>query len=433
MKLPDHITYAPLILKQFLFYQKSWRWSKQQVLDFQNEKLKEIVKYAGKYVPYYINLFEDIGLDTSTFRGIEDIEKIPLLDKEAIRTNPQDFVSYVSKELGTQILKTSGSTGTPLTLHIDKISRANKYACFARAYFWAGYKPGALRFVLKGFSESKKEPYGYDLLRNMIYLNSSKMDKDNCLAAAKLVAKFKPVIFEGYARSFVDFYNFIDNSYQIKPPKGIFVYGETVPEQIREFLQTNFQTHLYDYYAHEENAVLICETPDYEKRLMDDYFYSEFINENGEATDADYGELVGTSFYNYAMPLIRYKTRDFVKLGEEYGVPFRKVNAIEGRMDDYLLLPDGSRRFLFEGAINYADGVVVAQFVQNKVDQVTVNLIVDDDFRLEYCNEIEKGMKKRLGPSLKYTFKIVDELEKKKSGKAPFIINKISDENLGAE
>ena len=173
MKLPYHISNAPLILKQFLFYQKSWRWSKQQVLDFQNEKLKEIVKYAGKYVPYYINLFEDIGLDTSTFRGIEDIEKIPLLDKEAIRTNPQDFVSYVSKELGTQILKTSFSTGTPLSFHIDKISRAYKYACFARAYFWAGYKPGALRFVLKGFSESKKEPYGYDLLRNFLYLNSS--------------------------------------------------------------------------------------------------------------------------------------------------------------------------------------------------------------------------------------------------------------------
>lgn len=426
--LPDHITYAPRILKQVLFYQKSWHWNKQQVLDYQNKKLREIVSYAGKYVPYYITLFKEIGLDTSTFRGIEDIEKIPLLDKEIIRTNPQDFVSYASKELGTQIIKTSGSTGTPLTLHIDRISRANKYACFARAYFWAGYRPGALRFVLKGFSESKKEPYGYDLVRNMIYLNSSKMDKDNCMAAAKLVAKYKPIIFEGYARSFVDFYNHIGNSFEIKPPKGIFVYGETVPEQIREFLQTNFQAHLYDYYAHEENAVLICETPDYHKRLMDDYFYSEIINENGETIDTDYGELVGTSFYNYAMPLIRYKTRDYIKLGEDTGLPFRKVSAIEGRMDDYLLLPDGRKIYFAEGAISYAKGIIVAQYVQRANDKITINLVIDDSFKKESFGEIKQGLIKRIGDSVKFEFKVVKELEKKESGKTPFIINRIIEE-----
>ena len=84
MKLPNHITQAPEILRRYLFYQKSQHWNRQQVLDYQNAKLKEIVVYAGKYVPYYRELFREIGLDTSTFRGIEDLQKIPLLDKEKI-------------------------------------------------------------------------------------------------------------------------------------------------------------------------------------------------------------------------------------------------------------------------------------------------------------------------------------------------------------
>ncbi len=238
MKLPNHITQAPEIFRRYLFYQKSQHWNRQQVLDYQNAKLKEIVTYAGKYVPYYRKLFREIGLDTSTFRGIEDLQKIPLLDKETLRTRQKEFIADTVHELDAQVEKTSGSTGTPLTLMIDKHSRANKYAAYARAYRWAGYRPGALRFIIKGLSLSKSKPYGYDPLRNMVYLNSSKMTKENCLAAAKLVARYKPSIFEGYARSFIDFYNNICNDYKIASPRGIFVYGETVTQPIREFVQS---------------------------------------------------------------------------------------------------------------------------------------------------------------------------------------------------
>ena len=425
MKVPDHIALAPHILKRFLFYQRSQHWNKQQVLDYQNEKLREIVAYAGKYVPYYRELFKEIGVDPSIFRGIEDLRLIPYLDKDTLRTRTDEFVADTAGILGTHIEKTSGSTGTPLALRIDKISRVNKFAAYARAFVWAGYRPGALRFVLKGFSESKNKSYGYDPLRNMIYLNSSRMDKDTCLRAANLVAKYKPSVYEGYARSFIDFYNNTCHDYAFAAPKGIFVYGETITPQIREFVERAFKTHLYDFYSHAENAVMICENPDHSRYFMEDYFFPEILVEN-DSGDRNYGELVGTSFYNYSMPLIRYKTRDYVFMAESTDSAFRKVSLIEGRMDDFLILPDGRKIYFAEGALTYAKGVVAAQYIQDSVDHITVNMVVDNGFSSEYYPEIEKGLIKRIGKGIGFSFNIVPELQKKDSGKTPFIINRMN-------
>lgn len=425
MKVADHIALAPQILNRFLFYQRSQRWTRQQVLDYQNEKLREIVAYAGKYVPYYRQQFKDLGLVPNEFKGIEDIHLIPYLDKDTLRTHTDDFVSDAVKSLKVITSSTSGSTGTPLKLQIDKCSRYNKAAAVLRAYMWAGYRPGESIFLIKGLSESKNKDYGFDPLRNIYYLNSSCMTRNNCLKIAKIIAKKKPRIYEGYARSFIDFYNNTHKEYKIGSPKGILVYGESITPQIRDFVEKAYNTNLYDFYSHAENAVMICEKPDHKKYQMEDYFYPELIEAEHIERNSSYGELVGTSFYNYAMPLIRYKTRDYIALSESSKSAFREVESIEGRMDDYLLLPDGRKIYFAEGALTYAKGVVAAQYIQDKKDHISVNLVVDNEFSTEYYSEIEKGLRKRIGDSIRFSFNVVPELEKKRSGKTPFIINKI--------
>ena len=284
-----------------------------------------------------------------------------------------------------------------------------------------------MRFIIKGLSLSKYKPYGYDPLRNMVYLNSSKMTKENCLAAAKLVARYKPSIFEGYARSFIDFYNNICNDYKIASPRGIFVYGETVTQPIREFVQSAYGAHLYDFYSHAENAVMICEKPDQKKYLMEDYFYPEIVDPQVHTAVDGYGELVGTSFYNYAMPFIRYQTRDYISLAEYQESSNREVMDIEGRMDDYLILPNGRKEYFADGALGYAKGIITAQYIQEELNLIRVNLIVDNQFKEEYFKDIEDNFRKIKGidNSVVFKFAIVDSLIKRESGKVPLIISRI--------
>jgi phenylacetate-CoA ligase len=424
----DQIRLISRTVSRYFFFRNSQQWTREQIDAYHDAKLREVIRHAGKYVPYYRNLFREIGVDPNTFRGREDIHRIPLLDKDIVRSQPEAFVADVSHHYHTMWEKTSGSTGTPLRILLDMGSRANKFATVYRAYEWAGYRPGRRVFMIKGLSESKPHDYGFTRQQNQLYFNSSRLTEENCLAVGKLLNQFRPSFYVGYTRSFIDFHKVLKvHNIPIPKPVGMFCYGETTTPEMREYVENAYNTHLFDFYSHAENTVMICELPNHKRHICEDYFYPEVLDDQGNPASDGYGELIGTSFYNLAMPFIRYKTRDRVQIGKDVpGTAFRQVTKVEGRMDDHLLLPDGRKIYFAEGALGYAKGVVVAQYIQDAIDHVIVNLIVDDSFSTEYYPEIEKGLKKRLGDVMKYEFRVVDELEKKSSGKAPFIINKIA-------
>jgi phenylacetate-CoA ligase len=417
-------------LERYSFYRKSQYWSREQIEQYQDKKLIEIIRHAGIHIPYYRNLFQEIGLDINSFRGRQDMDKIPLLDKEMVRKNYSAFIAdYIDQNNTKWWRKTSGSTGTPLKFMLDEQSSINKSSVVFRAYQWAGYRIGMKIFLLKGLSESKPKDYDFELSKNMYYLNSSRLTKENCIAVGEKLIKFRPKFFAGYVRSFIDFYKYINEAGIPAPkPKGIFCYGETVTPDIRAYIEKAYSSKLYDFYSLVENVAAISQMPDNQMYMTEDFFFPELVDHEGNKTASDYGELIATSFYNYSMPFIRYKTRDMIKLADptrEYRYALKPVEFIEGRVDDYILLPDGRKIYYAEGALGYAKGIVAAQYIQDRIDHLKINLIIDDDFMGEYYHEIEKGLQKRIGQSIKVDFAIVDELEKKGSGKTPFIIRRI--------
>ena len=162
--------------------------------------------------------------------------------------------------------------------------------------------------------------------------------------------------------------------------------------------------------------------------IAEDYAYHEVINENDNVITKGKGELVGTCFYSYSMPLIRYKTSDFVILSNQEcdcGLNFREVDSIVGRKDDYIVTPEGKYLFLAEGAISYGTNIIKSQYIQDALDHLLVKLIVDKKFQYQETEEITKGLRKRIGKSMKIDYEIVNKLEIKGSGKIPFIISKI--------
>lgn len=418
-------------MSRYAAYTRSARWSKSKLHAFQDNKLRKIIQYAGKHVPYYRELFSQIGLDTKSFRGRDDLHKIPLLDKETLRTRPEEFISDEAGKLNCRTEKTSGSTGTPLEILLDEESRINKMAASWRAHVWAGDSFFVNKFMIKGLSGTYKQDYGVvrdSFFRKCVFLNSSRMTKETCLAAAELLRRYQPVFYEGYSRSFIDFLQFIkDKKHSIISPRGIFCYGETLSQQTRSFVENGFTAKVYDFYANAENSAMICQLPSGRKLFTEDYFYPEVLDGNGYPSETNYGELVSTSFYNYAMPLIRYRTRDNVRLADKQDCSFREVLEIEGRMDDYLLLPNGRKIYFADGALGYAKGIIAAQYIQYDIDEITINLVVDSHFLPEYYNDIESNLRriKNISEDVDIKFAIVDKLEKSKSGKAPLIISKL--------
>ena len=423
MKIPEYSKLLFLQIQYFYGFIRRQNWSSNKLKAYQNHKIKEIVNYAGNYVPYYRNLFSKIGLDIKEFRGLEDLNKLPYLDKETLRSNREDFLSDEFDKLDVLNVYTSGSTGTPLMIAQDKYSRAAKYASTLRAMNWAGYKLGCKWFSLWGvYATTKPTAYGIDKQLNKLYYSNNLMTEENNIEVGKLLNKFKPRFFSGYALSFLELGKTLrKNGINIHSPKGIMVYGGWLPEELRKDIEDLYNAPVYDFYSHSENTVMINERFRAQKMFVEDYFYPEFIRYDKEY---NMGELVGTSFYNYAMPLIRYKTRDIIEFDHNkesiYG--FRKITTILGRDDDYLLMQDGRKVLSSQRAIYGINWIKACQYIQDYYDHITINIIPDENFNPSDYGIIRERMKEITKTDIKVDFKLVDSLPKNEFGKSRFII-----------
>ena len=77
--------------------------------------------------------------------------------------------------------------------------------------------------------------------------------------------------------------------------------------------------------------------------IFEDHFYPEIINpETGEVLpDGEFGELVLTTLSKYAMPMIRYRTRDLTRIVAEpceCGRTIRRIERISSRSDDMFII-----------------------------------------------------------------------------------------------
>jgi phenylacetate-CoA ligase len=357
-----------------------------------------------------------------------DIEQIPLLDKENIRKNPEKFIADHKPTIHGYWRYTTGSTGTPLKLFLDKGCHINKYAATLRAYHWAGYTPGKRAFLLVE-TEGPGKVSGYRLLSNSIYFDASSVTRDNVLRFYPLLNRFKPDYYIGYGRAFLNFYkHLVDLKLSIPGPRSMVHYGENLQENDRIKLEEVYRTKVYNFYSHREDTVMAADPEPGMKYLMEDFFYPEVVNDSDLVIEEGTGELVGTGFYNYTMPLIRYKTADFLtvkKYAEENGYKFARVLDIVGRINDKVITP-GGREFYFLGEpIFEVPGIISAQYIQESRDSLRINLLTDDAFRLESIEQLRRNYLEYLGEPMTFDIQLVHKLEERGTGKRPVIISRL--------
>ena len=161
---------------------------------------------------------------------------------------------------------------------------------------------------------------------------------------------------------------------------------------------------------------------------MEDFLYPEILDDNKHIIVVGTGELIGTGFYNYTMPLIRYKTADILtvrKYAEANPYKFKQVEKIQGRMYDKIITPAGRVYYFMGDPLFGIPGIIASQCIQHKIDQVSVKLLTDEEFNMASIEDIKKKCKDYLGEQMEFDMEIVDKFEERGSGKRPVIISKL--------
>jgi len=323
-------------------------WSREQLLDYQNRKVREIVRYAFENVPFYREKFLKSGIKPDDVKSVQDLNKLPIIRREELQENSGKLISSDFDQSKLKVVSTSGSSGKPLFTFLTKREDEFRKAKLLRPHIVCGQKPWD-RWVLIEPTQHIKRLGGLQrFLRVYSPLFVSIFDDVSKQVSA--IEKLDPDVLDGYSNSLFLVAQEVERV-GIKTIRPRFVMGgaELIDAPSRKFIEEVFAAPFYDQYASEELQMIAWQCPEKSGYHIDaDSVAVQFVDDEGkEVASGERGELVCTSLYNRAMPFIRYALGDIgVPSAEETcacGRTFPLMRVVEGRKDSIVVLSSGRK------------------------------------------------------------------------------------------
>lgn len=394
--------------------------SEEAIKEFQFNELKNILKYSYKFVPYYTELFDEVGFCPQNMKSFEEIQIIPFLTKELLRLNFDKLISTENIPGGHYVAITGGSTGEPLKvlLDYDCVFKENAFVNYFRRKLDYQSKDRIVTFRGIEFGDRlwKLNP-----MQNELIFSPFKLSSITLQTYVEKINQFKPGYLNGYLSTLYYFAKLLsDKKLKLKYPiKGIFLISENIDKEQRQFVENFFQVKTSSFYGHSERCI-IAEEIEPNEYLFDPYYgFTELIPNN----DSTY-IISGTGFLNKTMPLIRYKTDDVC-------FPSGKRFIIDGSRKSTMGLYGINDEFFTHAAFNFHSeifkNVTSYQFVQKQKGKVDLLLIVNQNYNDDDLKLIKKEIDKKTKGVIDFNILVKDKLILTKRGKFNLFISQIEE------
>lgn len=357
-------------------------------LRIRNEKrFLEIFRKAWNNSTYYATLCKSGGVNlVDDIQSLDDIVKLPILTKDMLKKHGKELLTR--KENGLIKNHTSGTTGTPLTVWQDWASIWREQAYFICYRKRCGYNYGEPIVSLRG-NLSKNETSLKIHISNTLFLSSYNINAQMAETYHLLIEKHHPKAIEGYPSSL---YNlalvFMDKGLSCHIPVA-FTSSETLFDYQRALIEKVFHTQVYDHYGTTERSIRLEESFDHDGYFEDPGYGIEEYHD---------GYVITTSLINDVFPLIRYKTDDRVII-KHSSSKRNFIERVEGRAVSCIVGKDGTKysdaalTFIFKDI----HGVRMAQFVQDVVGKVVLNIVPERDFTEKDQQQILNYINQKIG------------------------------------
>jgi phenylacetate-CoA ligase len=422
-----------------LLSESQW-WDEQKMGAWQDEQLRRVVAHAYEHVPYYHELFRHHGIDPATFRGREDLPRIPLLTRETVKSRIEQMKSRRKQDLAPGHGHTSGTTGSPLSVFYSSDAITMNYAVMDRVYQWADARmeSGGDRIaVVRGnvivpLTQKRPPFWRHNRNLNQLLMSSFHLAPDNLAAYYQALREFKPQVIDGYPSSLYVVAKLLLNSGQRLPLRAAITSSETLYDFQREAIEEAFQCRLFDYYAAAERVIFAIECDRHQgHHLCEEYGVTEFVGDDHQPLAAgNEGFMVGTSLHNLGMPMIRYLTTDRTALKTQRcacGRPLPLMEDVTTKAEDLLRLRDG--RLIPPSVLTHPfkplDCIEASQLVQTEVDRLLVRLIPRPDYEEKYGQQLVRDLKARLGADMRIDIELVDSMPRTARGKFKWVISEV--------
>ncbi len=400
--------------------------------EFTEQKRNQLFLHAYKHNSYYHRIFKQISLIQNEEVDPSKIPDIPILTKDIIRKNHTELISDDYQTRKWFYNSSGGSTGEPIRLVQDDVylrwRNATNYYYYKNIL---GTEEPAVKKVLLWGSERDlfKGSIGFkakiqNRLSNTVFLNSFRMTEQDIERYINTINSFKPEIVRGYAGSLYELCRYAERKkLPLYTPKIVVSAAESLSDMMRETIQSNFGTKVYNFYGSREVSNLAGEC---REGLMHPFMFwnhQEVLdNHNLPVKEGEEGRVIVTNLFNYSMPLIRYEIGDMAILGPEKcscGSILPTFKKITGRTTDHFVLKNGTTIHgeYFTHLFYLKDWVEKFQVIQEDYETVRILLVPSSEENQKDKKTIEAKIRLIMGSESKVVWDIVDDIPKTPSGK----------------
>lgn len=421
--------------------------SRAQILDDQFSRLSALLGHAEANIPYYREMFRQLGIRSRDIRSLRDFSSLPVLTKDIIRAHsPNDFLDENVAKENLLMGHSGGSTGIPLSFYHDRSYDDAAEAGTFRNLLQCGWTPGEMIAQLWGSDDRldaiprwkwelkqwTQRAYRFDSF------HSGAADMDGWL---KTFRRIRPAVVFGYASTIARFaLHLQERGESVRGLKGVFTTAEKLYRPQREIISRVFGCRVYDCYGSSEVRNIAAECSHGRMHVSTDSVVLEI--DRSQAGEDESAPFIVTSLRNQVMPFIRYRNEDRGCLLDatcDCGSNFPLMDLNIARTSDNFVLPGGRvvHGEFFTHLMYGSEGIASFQFHQTAFDSIVLWVVPgagDGNARDRSLQEAVQKIKKLDSTAeIKVEVRTTEAIPLSRAGKHRFVRSDVSGLLPGAQ
>jgi phenylacetate-CoA ligase len=372
--------------------------------------------------------------------GTDELASWPLLDKELLRDRLGAFTTR--REWFSAPANTGGTSGVPLKLVRSLDGVVFEQASIDRMVRGLGLDPRRARTaVLRGDHlqdpRALLSPDGVSANGGRARIFSAhSVSAENASRLVDALERFAPQLVVAYPSALEALCRVLAQDGRRLRIPAVLVSSERFKPEAWELARDVLGSRIADYYGQSERVAFAYAFAPREYRFLPGYSHVEFVPHATPllpdgASERLY-EIVGTTFWNSLMPLVRYKTGDLIRLPaswgerelEELALGLRTFDGILGREQEVIVCPGGVRLTGLESIPQDVRHVVRIQVVQESFGKARILVVPAAGFGADDAARLLANARAKVPCDVDFTVEVAAWLERTPRGKTPLIVHR---------
>ena len=329
------------------YFSKNETKTTDEIRDIQNTGIRDVIDHVSKNDTRK-KLFTSSGLAPDEIKSIDDIEKLPFMNKDTFRQYYPLCLSCVDKSTIREMHMSSGSTGTPVVMPYTEADLDQWAECMARCYTMAGADPGDVIQITPTFGLFNGGFGMYHGARKAgLFIVPA--GSGNTPRQIRLARDFGTKILTGVVSYGLRIIEELEKNSMELPDLKVGIFGaEVFSEAMKKKIDSGLGIESFDIYGMTETGGVGTLGMDCHAHngihVWEDHYFIEIIDpESGKRVpDGNPGELVVTSLTREALPVIRFRTGDITRIVSRdkcsCGRTHVRISSVTGRVDDMIII-----------------------------------------------------------------------------------------------